>query len=245
MIAEVWSIRLDQPPAVVASLRRLLDRDEAARAARFARERDRRRFTVGHGALRQVLATYVAADAGALRFVAGRHGKPALTPAGPHFSLSHGDGLALVAVARERPVGVDVELAGAEWDPRGVARRFFTPEEAALAAPGGDAGRRAFFRVWTCKESCVKASGRGIGDLEDVHVALDPAGGARARYRGVDWTIAELRPAPGYIAAVATRRGPLHLAVREWTWREAPRVAATWRSATCRKDAIECAGTNA
>jgi 4'-phosphopantetheinyl transferase len=64
----LWCISLEQPAELVHSLSQLLSHDEQARAARFYFERDRRRFTVGRGALRVMLSSYLGADPDQLRF---------------------------------------------------------------------------------------------------------------------------------------------------------------------------------
>ena len=198
--AQVWTVDLDQPAWRVASLADVLDADERARAAAFVRERDRLRFTVAHAVLRDVLSRYAGASPAALRFVHGASGKPALAGGGPHFSLSHGGGFGLVGVAADRPVGVDVERVSGHIDVDAVARRYFSARELdLLLSLEPRERRRCFFRLWTCKEACVKADGRGIGALQGV--AIDLEAGRAPRTRG--YGLAELEPAPGYVAALA------------------------------------------
>jgi len=100
----VWHVRLDGPtpvewPAPSA--------DEELRAAAFHAEAARERYLRAHRALRAVLAR--ATDA-PLHFAATEKGKPWL-PAAPDlkFSLSRSHEMALIAVALDVDVGVDVE----------------------------------------------------------------------------------------------------------------------------------------
>jgi 4'-phosphopantetheinyl transferase len=191
----VWRVALDQPPARVRELSALLDRAERERAAGFVRDVDRDRFVVAHAALRRILGDWVGAAPASLRFHAGPNEKPLLR-GGPHFNLSHSDGVALIAVSARGPVGVDVERVRPDCDVDAVAGRWFAPAELdRLRSVCGEERRARFFRLWTCKESCLKAGGLSLGAFERIAVS--------ARPRGSRWRIAELRPAPGYVAAVA------------------------------------------
>jgi 4'-phosphopantetheinyl transferase len=195
-----------------------LSAEEQARADRFFRDVHRRRFVIAHGALRRILADYLDVMPGVLEFVTGEHGKPALTPiAGPQpaaveFNLSHSGDLALVAVTRANPVGVDVE----QWD-EGVeclelAERFFSPNErralrALAKAPNHVVA--GFFAAWTRKEAYLKATGHGIvRGLHHFDVTLAPGEPARLVADRLDrdaterWTMTELAPAEGYSAAL-------------------------------------------
>ncbi len=84
-------------------------------------------------------------------------GKPYL-PDWPavQLSLSHSGGYGVCAVS-DAPVGVDVELIRPLR--RDVPGRFFTPAEQAWLTGRPES---AFFRLWTRKESFVKALGRGL-----------------------------------------------------------------------------------
>ena len=88
-------------------------------------------------------------------------GKPCL-PQLPdfHFSLSHSGNMALCAVSDEE-VGCDIELPRG-FDPN-LARRFFHPAEQEWLFSQPEAEQSTgFFRLWTCKESFMKALGLGL-----------------------------------------------------------------------------------
>ncbi len=85
-----------------------------------------------------------------------------------HFNLSHSGDFVICAVG-EKAVGCDIERIGQE--PKGVAERFFHPNEAKhLQRLRAREREEMFFRFWTWKESYVKMTGEGLrlslGDFE-------------------------------------------------------------------------------
>jgi amino acid adenylation domain-containing protein len=136
------------------------------------------------------------------------------------FNLSHSDGWALVAVARGREVGVDVERCRAELA-AGIAERFFAPDEvAALAAQPPPRRAAMFFTLWTLKEAYAKARGAGLGrPLDRFSVRVDDRGRVRLRDRDdatARWSLRTLAPGAGYAGAVAAAGAGWRL--RCWTW---------------------------
>jgi 4'-phosphopantetheinyl transferase len=85
----------------------------------------------------------------------GKNGKPYLKDSVLHFNLSHSGDYVVLATA-DREVGVDIEKV--ELYSEAVANRCFTPAEREWM--GGDAD--SFYRLWTAKESVMKASGLGF-----------------------------------------------------------------------------------
>lgn len=183
-----------------------LSPEERERSARLRRPGDRHRYRAAHIGLRLVLGGYTGLAPEALGLVredcpccGAPHGRPALAGGGPHFSLSHSDGLALIAVSGVK-VGADVE---------GVPRPAITDEllpslhpreQSALRALPDAARPEALARVWTRKEAYLKATGVGL-----AYGVADP-------YVGVSETAAELAdfavhdvptPLPSYAAAIA------------------------------------------
>src|SRR5256714_5722533 len=152
-------------------------------------------------AVREILAAYLEASPDAIRIVTGEHGKPELADGALRFNLSHSGDLALVAVARERDVGVDVERIDARRDALALAERALDAQGAAAVRAAADADRAAVFhREWARREALAKCAGTGLSipppdsprrliDLdvgEDYAAALAVAGAAPVRV--------ELRP---------------------------------------------------
>src|SRR5690348_3860554 len=204
----VWRLELDQPERVLTRFRRTLDADELARAGRFHFEKHRRHVVAGRGWLRYVLARYLEARPEKLRFKYGPFGKPALVHDELRFNMSHSNGVALLAVAEDRELGVDVEHVRADFASEEIARRFFSPVEvAAFNALQQEEQVTAFFRCWTRKEAYIKAIGRGLSEpLDAFDVTLAPGEAATLlRASGQDvsrWLMFDLDAGEGYAGAL-------------------------------------------
>lgn len=193
--------------------------EERARAARFVRPQDRDAFLHARGALRVVLGHYLDAAPGAIEFASGPWGKPEL--AGPFarrgfaFNLSHAGGLALIAVARERAVGIDVERVRAMPEALAIADRVIGARGAA-GLEHLDPRRRdlAFLRLWTAHEACIKALGRALAVAGEA-VRIGWAGGSPV----CDW--ADPGAAPDGLDLVSLATAPGHVAALAWTRRPA------------------------
>lgn len=226
-IVHVWRVGCTPSPAGLRRARRLVDDNELARAARLQSVLGGGRLLLAHAAVRMLLGGALGRDPRALRFVrrCGEcggvgHGKPYLD--GPadaaklDFSLSHAGNLALIAIARGRRIGVDVEAIARAGDPM-LASEFLAAEEQRAIASLTPAERwRATARSWTRKEALLKGHGRGItGDLRALqmqplrcgpieHDGLEPPGVvAPCSGRTPRWRIVTLDPSPGYVAALA------------------------------------------
>ncbi len=79
------------------------------------------------------------------------------------FSVSHSGGIWVCGVSG-RPLGVDVEQCRENCMAERIARRFFHPEEYRYLERL-NFSTKAFFSLWTAKESYVKYTGEGISDL--------------------------------------------------------------------------------
>ncbi|MGD9549068.1 MAG: 4'-phosphopantetheinyl transferase superfamily protein [Candidatus Krumholzibacteriia bacterium] len=192
---------------------------EREAASRFVFPEDARRFTAGRACLRLALGNGLGVAPGSLAFVQGPHGKPGLEPGSAprllHFNVSHAGSLAVIAVAADRPVGIDVEWTGREGRTGEIARRMFAPAEtAAMDRLKGPAAREAFFRIWTRKEAVVKALGAGLTHpLDGFTVPLDPGGADGEPFLirlpdGSRLLVWDLDLGPGHAGALAAP-GPL------------------------------------
>lgn len=209
---DVWRIPLAAPPSRADAL---LSAGELHRAARFRFERHRRRFVARRSALRAILGARLERDPRGLRFETGPCGKPRLSAGTDslHFSASHSGDLALVAVAGDREVGVDVERCRPGLDPWRIARRFFASEEQrALAARSGRDLDEGFLELWTAKEAYVKALGLGLSHAFDRFcVRIDARSGTGSIRDDADpdagsrWRLLRLEAGEGYAGALVAR----------------------------------------
>jgi len=123
--------------------------------------------------------------------------------------------MALLAVARNRDVGVDIEFMRRDFATDDVARRFFSrPEVNQLASIASELKTEAFFNCWTRKEAYIKARGEGLSfplDQFDVSCAPDAPAAllANRRDRGEvsRWSFQALSPEKEYAAALAVEGG--------------------------------------
>lgn len=205
----VWSLDGDESERL--RLARLLSHDETARAERLVFERDRHRFIVARGRLREILARVTKREPEALRFSYAAHGKPSLEGCAEKFNLTHSQSTAALGITRAHEIGVDVECVRPLKED--IAGRFFSPAEvAALRALPADLQTEAFFRCWTRKEAVVKAIGDGLShplDSFDVSLASDEVAAVQ-RIDGDSpdrWRLATFKPASGYTGAIACRTG--------------------------------------
>lgn len=211
---QVWRADLGESRCSSAGSKRLLSLDELERAERFATESLKQCFIASHAALRMVLSHCTGVESAELRFRSFAKGKPSLVinlpgSSPPRFSLSHSHDIALVAVARDRAVGVDVEFVSDRSNAADAAQSFLAANEQALLRQGSADRLAIFYRLWTRKEAVLKASGEGIAlglQAPDLSIGLldptPPAGLPVALQRAV-WLVHDLHPAPGYAGAIA------------------------------------------
>jgi Phosphopantetheinyl transferase len=230
----VVAVPLNAVSEQVEAARNLLADDERERAARFRFEKHQRRFILARAGLRRLLGDFLGIDSRTLQFNYAAHGKPALQmPALPfplHFNLSHSGELALVAVSRQGPIGVDVEWIRSVKDADDLVARFFSNRENALFQKLPPVHKpEAFFNLWTRKEALLKATGEGItGGLNRVEVSFLPGEPAELREingsaeAACNWKLFTLAPAQGWTGAVAISFDSTASPLTLQTWTFAP-----------------------
>ena len=200
----------------------VLSDDECARAARFVRARDRRRFARCRASLRHVLGGLLRKSPRSLRFQAVGQGKPELdfktmglddgdARATIRFNVSHSSDLALIGVCLGHELGVDLERIKRISEADRIVASFFSPaERAEFAAIPDDMKALAFFRGWTRKEAVLKGLGTGLAGLSahyetgfgmtELPAHFIPA---TPSPRVEQWQLWEAAPRAGFVAAVA------------------------------------------
>lgn len=165
---ELWCVDLRvAAPALLAIEQRAprLSNADRVRASAFSDSVACDEWLATHIALRLLIERTAGPQWRGATFTRSVRGKPQLEGASVAFSLSHAPGLALIGLAREGSIGVDVERTRPVRI--GAARRARI-EEAGTALneaelPGD--GESRFLQAWVRLEAYAKADGCGVGRL--------------------------------------------------------------------------------
>ncbi|MDW3687936.1 4'-phosphopantetheinyl transferase superfamily protein [Cupriavidus sp. CV2] len=209
----VWVLNDALIDRVCSMLAHALSPDERQRARAYRHEKHRNNFIARRSLLRWLIGGYLTCNPESLRFSVTPFGKPALQ--WPHaarlaFSVSHTDGLTLLAFAWDCRVGVDVERRIDGLDVAGIGRGIFSPMEEEALDPRRPDSAATLLSIWTRKEALLKALGMGLSGEPNAYTTEDDLliGEGRwcASHNGTTlsgWTCLDLVLGPEVRAALA------------------------------------------
>ena len=216
-ILRVWhaTASADLPGSIESQCESWLGPDEIERANRFRRPTSRNQHVIGRGMAKRLLSDSTTTP-DQIEFAAEDHGKPyvaAPNTANQPFNVAHTEGLVVCGVGENSHelVGVDVERIDRNTDPDLAGRYFSAPEVQFLNRITEQENRqRSFLRIWTLKESFIKAIGTGLQtpladfafvDIESATPRIELLN--RDLVDGRAWKFFSFTPRPGFIGAVA------------------------------------------
>ena len=124
--------------------------------------------------LRKLLAEKYNIEPEDIAFQKNEYGKPLLTSdADLHFNISHSGRWVSFAFS-SMPVGIDIEVER-KFEPETLAN-FLHPLEKEYLFASANANKNEMFRIWTLKESYIKAIGMGMYKELPVFSVLDSRG---------------------------------------------------------------------
>ena len=204
---DAHTLDLDRPDLDLGRLYASLDGEEVEHSRRFRSDQIRRRYVTRRGQLRQLLSQYLGGSPESIGFVCNEFGKPFVKDSDLQFNVSHSANLCLVAIARGRELGCDIEWRDRAFPSEDIARAFFAPGEVrALTRLELSQQVEAFFNCWTRKEAYIKARGYGVSlPLDSFEVSLAPGEPAALLSGCGDWSVKSFEPVPGFHAAVVAQ----------------------------------------
>jgi len=206
---QIWSAFFDRENST--SYFDILSKDEITRAERLKDTGNASRQVISRGILRLILSNYTRKDPIDLVFGCSEFGKPYLSdPENSDicFNLSHSDNLLLVAVTKEKQIGIDVEKNDGDINISGITALVFSVEEQISLSHSTDPIHE-FYELWTVKEAILKSTGFGfsypsnrfsVNKSKEQRSHLDISKGLSA---GTEFSLETFSPAEGYSAAIA------------------------------------------
>lgn len=223
---QVWGIVLEVADSELPRAASILSHDERERAERLISKEHRRRSMAAHAMLRAILSRYCGASPEQLAIRRTSDGKPVLSDyPSIQFNLTHSHGRALIAVARDQEVGVDLEQVRREVDVLRLAKRFLSDRDLTCIEHGDPAQQHErFLKAWVAREAVFKADGRGITfPLHRDYLEMTGDGTKGCLVLGDTASDERRRPVrflsldPGWIGAVAAEGTDWTVTVCNWS----------------------------
>lgn len=155
------------------SLQKVLSAEENSRLQKLRREDDKIMYILSHSLLRLLMGCRLRSDPGSITFLKDKNGRPFIPGEKLYFNISHTRNAFAVAIAKTYVPGIDIERINRDIDHEQVAENYFSNKEIEYISRDRQE-RKAFYRLWTRKESLLKSIGSGIvTDLTKVEVSGD------------------------------------------------------------------------
>ena len=181
---QLWRFNLESVPEDwQAAGRHYLSDDENERATKFKRGSDD--YINTRIFMRKTLAAYLNRSPEKLIFDRNPYGKPFLRGEDLVFNLSHSRQWAVLAIGINCDLGVDVESTSDRRSILDIAKHYFHSDEIEKLnkITDEDEQKDYFFRLWTLKESFLKALGTGIATgLEKANFQINSATDIAAKF---------------------------------------------------------------
>ncbi|WP_161629727.1 MULTISPECIES: 4'-phosphopantetheinyl transferase family protein [Rhodonellum] len=159
----VWRIGLDEGFDYAKGYSFLLEREDVFKIGRFYNLADQKRFVISKVFRKILIANYLREPLQNLKFGETEMKKPILLEQMDfHFNISH-SGNYVMFVFSSVACGVDVEFINPDFPSKSIMEFCYSQEEQdfVLDSPNPT---YSFYRIWTAKESLIKAIGTGLQD---------------------------------------------------------------------------------
>ena len=165
LLDQIHVIRVNVPKNIetISEVKNLLSASELEKLNRIVRQQDKDTFLVSNLMKKILCGKYLNILPEEVRLAEGDNKKPYL-PDHPnlHFNTSH-SGDWVVFIFSNYPCGIDLEKIQWDFDSSGVMDISFHQQEKEFVLQSANP-LLSFFRIWTMKESLLKATGKGLID---------------------------------------------------------------------------------
>lgn len=173
----LWYISINTTVSL-SSLFSILSLDEQQKANDFYFNKHKASYILRKSALRLILSQYCMISPNAINFKYNYYQKPYLkiNPFNLQFNMSHSHEMAILAITKKHPIGVDLECIKPMENVTDIAHQFFSPQEySKFTLVPTNQKIKTFYTIWTRKEAFIKAIGKGLSyPLNTFEVAFLP-----------------------------------------------------------------------
>jgi 4'-phosphopantetheinyl transferase len=170
----IHRIYIPQYLGEISSLFELLDTAEQKRANNYHQLKDSQRFIIARSSLKILVSQYLNCQAKDVCIKVGANKKPYIfsnSTVSLEYNISHSGNWIVIAFANDA-IGVDVEQIQSSFNFESLLTACFSNMEQSYIQNNTNS-RELFYRLWTRKESFVKATSKGLDDSLAQLTCLD------------------------------------------------------------------------
>lgn len=170
----IYRIYIPHYLSAISSLFELLDAAEQKRANNYHQLKDSQRFIIARSSLKILVSQYLNCQAKDVCIKVGANKKPYIfsnATISLEYNISHSGNWIVVAFANQA-IGVDVEQIQSSFNFESLLTACFSNLEQNYIQNNANS-RALFYRLWTRKESFVKATSKGLDDSLAQLTCLD------------------------------------------------------------------------
>ncbi|HSD64457.1 MAG TPA: 4'-phosphopantetheinyl transferase superfamily protein [Ignavibacteriaceae bacterium] len=129
--------------------------------------------------VKDIISKYLGVNSDQIKYSYNRFGKPVLPEdinfPGLNFNISHSESLGIIALVKQKQIGVDLERIIDLADLDDIIKLCFSKNEQGFFKDlEGLEKTKLFYKVWTGKEAFIKAIGKGFSfPLENISFELN------------------------------------------------------------------------
>jgi 4'-phosphopantetheinyl transferase len=201
----IWRVCVSENVSFIDSFLAFMKPEEIARANRYFHAKDRNRYIISRGLLRNILGNYLKQQPAEVEFKIGPNKKPFVVNNGKdslQYNISHAGDWILLAISNS-DVGADTEVVDNGFDYEEVIKEYFGSEEITYIKQSTPAER--FFTLWTRKEALTKATAKGIDNNLKLIPVLDGIHSISSHIisSANDWLISSFKLNNQYVGSIA------------------------------------------
>lgn len=204
----VWRVSTSITPVAFVEFESALTEKELAKVPFFKFKQVKDSYVISQGSLRRLLSEYLGIPANLVKIGRRRKGKPySIDDPGLYFNMSNSGKFVVIAFSRDGEVGIDIEKTRPLHDLDEMIAKNFTSREIRFITARPEERISRFFRLWTVKESYLKAIGEGMRLQPDsLEFAIESDRVRQLSVEGVfdqeDWNFKEFSKSNDYVGTI-------------------------------------------
>jgi len=210
----LWACRQDPDSDLYRLFEQSISVSERKNASFFSFEKVKQGYITSQGFLKILLAFYLGIESSEVITARQRKGKPfLLNDPTLHFNLSNSGEYVVIAISRHGEVGIDLEKIRPLNDLEDLVEKNFSPKEKEYITKIHAEKLIRFFKLWTLKESFLKAIGEGMRLTPDnLEFSINNGRFSLHSLRGFfefeDWRFHNLNISNEYLGSLAHHAKP-------------------------------------